>query len=280
MSYGSSDQISLISHQRGFQIERQRESTITINLPNPSPPTSTTTPNIIRNLCQHLTDEAELRALLLSRKCHLMDHQTPETIISPHLRTAMRTATFSLDQILQQTSTMKPLLNSRVALSLNIASSVMQLNFTQWFHLPLTSNVIRVYHADSHRPGLGIRPFISHKFTPDPQTLRNGTVRRTMLELGIILLELWHAKTFATYAADVDMSLDDSFGARYDVARGWLDISRDDILPFYSDVVTRCIECNFATSTADLDWDDTAFRKSVYDYVVKPLWENCPAGLR
>lgn len=101
-----------------------------------------------------------------------------------------------------------------------------------------------------------------------------------MLELGIILLELWHSKTFETYAKETGLVLGNSFGSRYDAAIKWLEMSMYHILPFYLDIVTRCIECTFAMSSASPDWNDVTFKKSVCEYVLRPLWGNCPVEFR
>lgn len=178
---------------------------------------------------------------------------------------------------MQPTTPIKLLLNPRMALSFRIASSVMQLNLTKWLHRPLTSDMINIIPGDR---GSGVRPFIRHAFSPDVGEPQSYQVRRGVLELGILLLELWHSQTFATYATGAEMPLTDSFAIRYEAAREWLDMSRDEVLPYYLTVVTRCIEGTFFSNTADLDWNDTAFRESFFEHVVKPLWENCPAGLR
>ncbi|KAL5003047.1 hypothetical protein BDV10DRAFT_65393 [Aspergillus recurvatus] len=90
------------------------------------------------------------------------------------------------------------------------------------------------------------------------------------LELGIVLLELWYAKSFAAYANEVGLSLSDSFSHRYDTAVRWVEFSVYDILPCYLDVVRRCIECTFATNHPVPDWNDSVFRKSICQFVLKP----------
>ncbi|KAJ5951854.1 uncharacterized protein N7479_010267 [Penicillium vulpinum] len=91
-----------------------------------------------------------------------------------------------------------------------------------------------------------------------------------MLELGIILLELWQAQTFGSYVGKFQKPYE-TLGPRYDTARNWLEASIGEILLTYAEVVTRCIECTFAMSTVDMKWNDKELRKSVYRYVVKPL---------
>jgi hypothetical protein len=94
-----------------------------------------------------------------------------------------------------------------------------------------------------------------------------------------LLLEIWHIKTIDSYACEKSLQDSNCYGHRYEVARHWLDISDDSMLPFHLELVTRCIECTFATSSATPDWSDITFRKSVCEYVLKPLWDNCPQKL-
>jgi hypothetical protein len=98
----------------------------------------------------------------------------------------------------------------------------------------------------------------------------------SLLELGIMLLEIWHIKSIDSYASERGLQMNDSYGTRYEIARHWLNFSYDDMLPFYLELVTRCIECTFTSTSATPDWCDFTFRKSICEYVLKPLWENCP----
>ncbi|EAW21203.1 uncharacterized protein NFIA_063640 [Aspergillus fischeri NRRL 181] len=202
----------------------------------------------------------------------------------------------SLEQILgkmeqpnESSAIIRWTLNQRMALSFNIASSIMQLNSTPWLCFPLTCKSLyftRRVELLSQRGTAQYadipQPFIRQIFFSGVKDSARCACnpRGSMLELGIILLELWHAKTFETYAVESGLRIDHSFGSRYDVAVQWLDFSTYYVLPFYLDVVTRCIEFTFATSRAAPDWHDIAFRKSVCEYVLKPLWENCPAKFR
>lgn len=182
----------------------------------------------------------------------------------------MASTIHSRDELLQATSTIKLYSNSRIALSFKIASWILQLNDTKWYRRPITSDMIYLLCENSGTPGSEHRPFISRKFTTCLEESSALSAKRAMLELGIILLELWKNQTFTSYATQ-SRNPYQTLGARYDLARNWLDANMNEILPIYYDVVTRCIECTFATSGAGYKWGDTGFRKSVCDYVVKPL---------
>ncbi|KAL2810944.1 hypothetical protein BJX63DRAFT_422671 [Aspergillus granulosus] len=148
-------------------------------------------------------------------------------------------------------------LNQRISLSFNIASSNLQLYSTHWLAEPLTSKSIHLQET----------------------TMTNTdfpSAKRSLLDLGV----LWHFRTLELYAAKLQVGVDESFGARYDIARKWLDVSAYFMLSFYLGVVTRCIECTFVTSGCVPHWDDMVFRKSVCEYVLIPLWEICPPEFR
>jgi hypothetical protein len=98
----------------------------------------------------------------------------------------------------------------------------------------------------------------------------------SLLELGIMLLEIWHIKPIDSCTSERGLRMNNSYGTRYEIARHWLNFSYDDMFPFYLELVTRWIECTFASTSATPHWCDFTFRKSVCEYLLKPLWENSP----
>ena len=175
--------------------------------------------------------------------------------------------------------------NQRMGLSFKLASSLLQLYSTPW--LAMAWNKEAIYFVRTDPPPNAVstslffdadHPFITHTFTEHaiPSSTNKAHAKRPLLELGILLLEIWHEEPFESYAIAKTLVLDESYGRRYDVAREWLDDTAPDILPFYLDAVSRCIECSFSASSSFPDWNNIEFRKSVCEGVVKPLWENCP----
>jgi hypothetical protein len=49
----------------------------------------------------------------------------------------------------------------------------------------------------------------------------------SLLELGIMLLEIWHIKSIDSYASERGLQMNDSYGTRYEIARHWLNFSYD-----------------------------------------------------
>ena len=269
---------------------------VTINVPAASK--TKRPPNDLRDLCGSLRQARDAQILLdlyLSKRGGLCYHQLPCQSGVSHMVTQHPHGMISLNQLLQESSAQSrpaPLwsLKQRMELSFNIASSVLQLNLTPWLYLPLTSKWICFARARKPTANTATtaqlctdmpKPFVVHSFSVGHADSPGSVCspKRSLLELGIVLLELWYVKPVETYASEAGLKLDDSFGSRYDVAQAWLE-SDVDMLSFYLDLVTRCVECTFATTGPMPDWRDVVFRKSVCEYVLKPLWENCLAENR
>ena len=121
-------------------------------------------------------------------------------------------------------------------------------------------------------------PFVVHNFVRKSTTTpQNSEVKRVLLDLGILLLEIFHKESLEAYAKKPKLTLDSSYEQQSEAARQWLEISEEVLLPPVWDAVLRCIECAFdrdATWTSP-DWNDAQFRDSFCDWVVKPLWNMC-----
>ena len=164
-------------------------------------------------------------------------------------------------------------LNQRVVLSFILSSSLLQLHETSWLSYFWSKNDICFRSLgpshSSPAPSLDVEhPFVKFTFPASIQREPSAHAKRQLLDLGIMLLEIWVQKKFE----DVGSSTN-TYGSRYDAARQWLDEA--EVLPFYQDVVTRCIECSFTVSSTMPAWDDEVFRRAVCDGVLNPLWGQC-----
>ncbi|KAL4733248.1 hypothetical protein BDV11DRAFT_214090 [Aspergillus similis] len=247
--------------------DNRTQPVVTFKLPDTAD-TTTSGLNEIHNLCSLVYSAHMNRAsvdLCLSgggRLCYI-NRPARNKAVPPHTKEFL--SPVSLTTLLTGTHPIIPPipLNHRIAISYNIASAIFQLHSTPWLSLPLRSSSVFFI------PDGNIK---HHKNSRD-------TCKYSMLELGILLLELWHSHTIESFAADNGLTLARSFGSRYDVAMEWISHSEDegDMMPFYLEAATRCIECTFITSSARPDWNDVTFQKSVCQYLLKPLLDNCPA---
>ena len=172
----------------------------------------------------------------------------------------------------------------RTMLSFNIASSLLQLCSTAWMAESLSKQNIFFWRPKlqpmAHEEVLHVdtgHPFIIQKFSTTPtacQTHRSDA-RNQLLNLGILLLEIGHERSFESWTSDHGFTLTEAYGSRYDAASAWLNDSKGTLLSSHFDAAARCIECTFQTRSAIPGWEDLDFRKSVCELVIKPLWDNC-----
>ncbi|KAL4938397.1 hypothetical protein BDV06DRAFT_231900 [Aspergillus oleicola] len=214
--------------------------------------------------------------------CHL---QSPVASGSMHLEVESM-GFVTLERLLARTER-QWLLNHRIALSLTISSSLLQLISTPWLPFPLTSRSVWFSKSAVDAAALDFsavpEPFLEERILK--QTARSvGNakcgVKECMLDLGILLLEIAHWRTIDDYANDLINNGQPSFTSRYKLAKDWADTSTYLIMPFQQDVIRRCVECTFATAGPSLEWDDVVLRKSIAELVVKPLRDNCAQQLR
>ncbi|KAL8732787.1 MAG: hypothetical protein Q9166_002569 [cf. Caloplaca sp. 2 TL-2023] len=125
-------------------------------------------------------------------------------------------------------------------------------------------------------------PFITHDFHANqkPQAETQTNAKASLLDLGILLVEIWHLTPFEAYAAQEGLHVDSTYGARYEAAQRWLNDTADNILPFYLNPVCRCIEGTFASTSPTLQWTDSQFQVSVCEGLIKPLFDNCSSKTR
>ena len=240
--------------------------------------------------------KGELQQLYLSQRDSLSYRVEPTSVTTSPNPLSLRVDQHpeqicTLKRILLQNANLKASPNAkgwsreqRMALSFKLASSLLQLGLTPWLMNAWTKEEICFMHLRaSHTNGDGPlrfevkHPFIIHRFMKNPERRLperrlpdKRAVKRQMLELGVLLLEIWHETSLEKWAASEGLIIQSSYGSRYDAARKWLSES-DTVLVSYWDAVDRCIECDFPALS---DWKDSAFRKSVCEGVVKPLCHN------
>ena len=169
-------------------------------------------------------------------------------------------------------------------LSFSLASSLLQLCSTPWLSEPWTKRAIYFWRLrpTSHASDMSLtfepdRPFIVHSFPEFPvacQTHKTNA-RHQLLSLGILLLEIGVERSFESWTSSHGYTLDGADGSQYYAASKWLQDSQSELVPSYYDAIARCIECTFQTGRPIPDWEDSDFRKSICELVIKPLWSNC-----
>ena len=197
--------------------------------------------------------------------------------------------TVTLEEVLHQISCNKPSSvywnpMQRMKLSFILASSLLQLYSTPWMTEPWSKKIICFWRLRTPTTVNDTaflidtdRPFITQKLGITPRTcaFQKADARHQLLHLGILLLEIGHGTSFETWTSAHGIALIQTYGSRYDAASAWLQDSVGELLSSYHDAAARCIECTFHTRNAIPDWEDSDFKKSICELVLKPLWRNC-----
>lgn len=246
----------------------------------------------VQNLCLTLDrarQESKTLKMFLSPRDGLCSCYGPPSLGGRIFSEDNTCGIITLEQILLQTSSDKSSrvewnLIQRMNLSFSLASSLLQLYSTPWLSEPWTKGTICFWrHGVSSQANDVVlafepnRPFVVHRFAEAPATRPPYKVepRYQLLNLGIVLLEIRHERSFESWASSHNLDLDSSFGSRYIAASTWLRDSVGEMEPSYFDAAARCIEFTFQTQPAILNWEDLGFRKAVCELVLKPLWTNC-----
>lgn len=182
--------------------------------------------------------------------------------------------TVSLRDLLQDPTYRRALqLKPRVKLAAMMASSALQLHATPWCRSLRNESFLFVQDLSGK---IDLRnPFVVCSFDGkyNPSSACSSQAESELLDLGILILELWHNEVMDTFASDSCLVLEDTFDSRQSVARKWITETKDDLLTSVYDAAVRCINCRFDAVSIDLM--DHKLNISIFDGVVKPLWENC-----
>ena len=201
------------------------------------------------------------------------------------------TSTVTLERLLVGGLQCKFSLKNRMMLAVNLASSLLQLQNTPWlgtcwtkrfvyFAIEDTQSTIQSQHS---RPQLRMsaetgRPFVLNTFpdlehTTSEQYQIGSDAKSALLELGILLLELWYETTFEARFPDIAIPTD--YFARFKLAWEWLEDVHNPPPDLYSAAISQCVKCFFGGKTVSFDWEDVNFRKAVCQDIIEPLHKTC-----
>jgi len=171
-------------------------------------------------------------------------------------------------------------LRLRMLLALRLASNTLQLLQTQWFHGALSHDKIFFLAGATCSGGKNLsidftRPFVTATFTkgsPTPSQ-RDVEPREALLELGILLLEVWHQKSLEAYYNLAKSPVE--YYERLAIALRWLDDIDDPPPEMYDKAVAHCIKGMIGGEARLGQWDDPNFWNGVCGDIIEPLSKNC-----
>jgi hypothetical protein len=243
---------------------------------------------VVQSICVSI-DNANARQkrlrLHIGRQCQLSCHH----IMFSESRWNQNTNTTTLEKLLLSSSQQRMSLKGRMMLAVNLASSLLQLQSTPWLGTCWTKRSVHFTElatqptAQNQRPGPGSglaadtsRPFVRDTF-PDSQHVLQAQSRNeaksALLELGILLLELWHETTFEARFPDAAAPL--GYSARLLLTWEWLEDFNNPPPDLYSAAISQCVKCFFGGKTVSFDWEDVNFRRAICQDIIEPLHKTC-----
>ena len=182
----------------------------------------------------------------------------------------------SLKEILQADETPLPW-KFRMLLALRLASSLLQLLQTHWLeHAWSKDAVFFLVHPGSAPAQVLInRPFVQCAFGA-MRTVSSTSIepKVALLELGILLLEIWHKKTLEARFC-LEEAPPTAYYERMARAVEWLDDVDEPLPDLYDKAVAHCLRVNISGDTRFLDWEDTKLWSLICGDIIAPLAKIC-----
>ena len=184
----------------------------------------------------------------------------------------------TLEQLLAAKPRMTP--QQKTQLAIDVASSILQLQTTPWFGTTWTNKIIRFFRRISGTVQITDygKTFIATSFPAQHFPHTDGSVKADLLELGVILLEIWNLEAFESWAARSSIALSTGYYARMTPAIQWLEAESDMMTPAFVDAVSVCVRFSF--EGVQHSWEHPSSRRAVCEKVLGPLQENCKAWIR
>lgn len=160
-------------------------------------------------------------------------------------------------------------------LALDIASSVIQLRQTCWLESPFSSKVVKLLvRREGQATAIASTPFVEQIADPDRVGSLGPDPKTTLLELAILLLEIWHHKPLEVWSAKAGTGTVDYPEARQRAAIQWLEMTSQRLPAHHLTAIEQCL----AICSGRLRfWDDFEFLKHYCENVIMPLQESCKA---
>ncbi|KAL7808811.1 hypothetical protein V8C44DRAFT_335461 [Trichoderma aethiopicum] len=170
-------------------------------------------------------------------------------------------------------------LQSAMLLASKLASSLLQYAQTQWFGQAWTKDSIffLLFNPENEQKRSLAdfnRPFVCAKIEDAEANGENAAEpKSTLLELGILLLEIWHQTTLEIHFADKADRFTSDYFTRLSLAAQWLDDDYDTPLPLFEQAVRYCV---YGASTKRwTEWNTSELWGEICKEVIKPLSDNC-----
>lgn len=162
---------------------------------------------------------------------------------------------------------------SKILLALNVETSFLQLLHTPWSSPRLCTETISFLQSSTSVPDIG-KPFLSQHFDQSPPGQHSPdtgpTRHEPILELGIMLLEIWHETTLEQKFSLVS---DPTYYEKQSRAMEWYDEAHGALPDNYLKAVFHCIAGVKNVDSGRLEWDNMKLWETFCECVVEPLFK-------
>jgi hypothetical protein len=171
--------------------------------------------------------------------------------------------------------------SQRTELALCIATSMLSFQSTQWLEKPWTKDSIHFFLKGQSESVIDVNQPVVMRIVQD--STKNAVVtsqptlsdpKSALLELGILLLELWHHRTLEEWAAQTKGTYKDTPEDRRIAATRWLEMTSNRLTIKYTSAVEGCLA--FCAGRLR-SWEEDEFRRQICEDIIRPLKENCKA---
>ncbi|KAM3088303.1 hypothetical protein ACMFMG_002357 [Clarireedia jacksonii] len=175
-------------------------------------------------------------------------------------------------------------LKLRMFTALALSSNLLQLSQTHWLKVPWSKDMVNFLIKNQnpikntpYHPVELHGPFISLTFDATAPASACLTTqiepKKALLELGILLLEIWHETTL-----ELRFGLDKAPTGYYErlaLAVEWRDDVNNEPLELYARAVSNCIQPNVEGDFRLTDWESMKLWEAICGNVVEPLAKIC-----
>ncbi|GAW19458.1 hypothetical protein ANO14919_089450 [Xylariales sp. No.14919] len=266
----TSDALFISNKSRRVSFQNHEDNTPSITLSEPTQPFAASTK--ILGICD-LVSQSQIRDYILSLT---LKGEVLDFIHEPYqARRGFSTPT-TLEAVLRQGATDKKLRltpKQRSLMALDIASSIIQLRKTCWSDPAFSSKVIKcVLGANGKSARVSTVAFIEQVTERNRAASLGSEPKAALLELAILLLEIWHHETLEMWAEEGGFGETGTARERLAAAMEWLDATAAEFPVRYLEATEQCLSLCVQRSR---EWDDYEFLTLYCENVIKPLQMSC-----
>lgn len=231
---------------------------------------------LVDNICDAISPACHMDFVIQKSKIGLMmaGGSRPATCTLSERRSLKEL--FSIRATGQRGATIPP--KFRILLALQLASNLLQLLQTYWLPNAWSHETVFFPVKTVARQGGNLdidheRPFISTPFTQYTVQLQpqlKPEPRVVLLELGILLLEIWHEETLETHFS-LGKPPTEHF-ERLLLAEKWLYDPSSPPTGLYEKAASHCIKGMVGSKFRHECWDDNNFWNAVCEDIIQPLY--------